>query len=160
MRLWRLTCPILSAFSFVFVCFLSLCGKLSSVADCSVLSSWLSKTFLESHGANAIRQAKERRHFHYVLSDSSFVCSCMFFDLAAYDIIAWHHNDWAHMAPQYIEKTLRKYYIGFQWRGSLKGRPTCCHILQLSQQKNPNRKGIVTFSNVFRKSRCKCYSAS
>ena len=48
----------------------------------------LSKTFLESHGANAIRQAKERRHFHYVLSDSSFVCSCMFFDLAAYDIIA------------------------------------------------------------------------
>ena len=40
------------------------------------------------HGANAIRQAKERRHFHHVLSDSSFVCSCMFFDLAAYDIIA------------------------------------------------------------------------
>ena len=39
------------------------------------------KRFLESHGANAIRQAKERRHFHYVLSDSSFVCSCMFFSI-------------------------------------------------------------------------------
>ena len=36
----------------------------------------------------AIRQAKERRHFHYVLSESSFVCSCMFFDLAAYAIVS------------------------------------------------------------------------